>query len=776
MIIGAAAVSSGPVSAQAAVSVDDIQLRDELIANQENLLNTYRCLFGADTDLVPGGCVNPDTIVPGVLPQLPNQNDIDIRDRLIHNQEALLNSYRCQYNIDTQLISSNGCPVPTGDHQSTQQASSSFPFVNSFTEISANGNHTCAIRTDQTISCWGKNDVGQSDPPVGFYTHVTTGYDHSCAFRIDKTIACWGSGLHAAEMPSGKFTHLDTHSEHACGIRVGGTIECWWMQEPEGWWGSTDFGQMRSPAGEYTAISVQAFYSCGLRSDGTIICWGANEYGQSDAPLGTYTAVAVGDTHSCALKDDGAIACWGDNTHGQLDVPSGSYTAIESGGAASCALRADGSFICWGDEDFGGSDLYAGSYTDIALGHDHLCALGIDQTITCWGERIYAQAMAPGGKYTLLRSNNDGDSWCGIKVGGNISCWGGSYLGPTYTPRGNFDGDYIDVVPSRYPHTCMLRADQTIYCDDSDEAPPKGLFAQIYPVDDHVHCALTVDGLIKCWQGNSISGDSLRNPPAGQYTSITRVINSLCGIRIDNTVKCWGPNKNNKNIEPSPGAYTQIAGGIDFSCALRLDGTITCWGHGNINSHFFDSYGLPRPSMPKPPSGSYVSISVGTVGTIRNDNASHSYSEWCALGIDQSIACWGTAEAIKSNPPSGKFTELLAMSGKIMGRQGWCGISVESEIACWGELTDYKPPPKGKYTHLWELDTGACALTTGGSLACWNMTDPTFSFYWDGFSRFHPAGRYKDVVTGFRGHQETMCALGIDDSLECWGPSWRIAP
>lgn len=577
-------------------------------------------------------------------------------------------------------------------------------------------------------------------------------------------------------MPSGKFTHLDTHSDHACGIRVGGTIECWWMTNPEGW-NFVDVGQIRSPAGEYTAISVQAFYSCGLRSDRTIICWGANEYGQSDAPLGTYTAVAVGDTHSCALKDDGAVACWGDNTHGQLDVPSGSYTAIESGGAASCALRADGSFICWGDEEFGGSDLYAGSYTDIALGHDHLCALGIDQTITCWGERIYAQAMAPGGKYTLLRHNNGSSrsGWCGIKVGGNISCWGGSYSGPTYIPRGNFDGDYIDVVPSEYPHTCMLRADQTIYCDNSDEAPPKGLFAQIYLVGglEREYCALTVDGLIKCWQANYDSLNRFQNPPAGQYTSIERVSNSLCGIRIDKAVKCWG---NNKNIEPPPGAYTQIAGGRYFSCALRLDGTITCWGdgHTNINSDFFDRYGLPRFSMPKPPSGSYVSISVGTVWTISNNNASNSYSEWCAIGIDQSIACWGAPEAIKSNPPSGKFTELVAQNAS-----GWCGISVENEIACWGEHTGYQPPPKGKYTRLWAFGSGACALTTEGSLVCWNLTESVYhdSSYWGDFSRFHPVGRYKDVVvTPGTGEHTALCALGIDDSLECWGLSWRIAP
>ena len=36
----------------------DIAARDALIAQQENLLNEYRCLFNIDTHIVPGGCTN----------------------------------------------------------------------------------------------------------------------------------------------------------------------------------------------------------------------------------------------------------------------------------------------------------------------------------------------------------------------------------------------------------------------------------------------------------------------------------------------------------------------------------------------------------------------------------------------------------------------------------------------------------------------------------------------------------------------------------------------
>ena len=57
--------------AATAQTVQDVESRDSLIANQENLLNTYRCLFGVDTGVVPGGCPNPDQVSPGVAPQNP---------------------------------------------------------------------------------------------------------------------------------------------------------------------------------------------------------------------------------------------------------------------------------------------------------------------------------------------------------------------------------------------------------------------------------------------------------------------------------------------------------------------------------------------------------------------------------------------------------------------------------------------------------------------------------------------------------------------------------
>ncbi|MDE0216168.1 MAG: hypothetical protein OXN79_06265 [bacterium] len=79
-----------PLAAQTAEDVAD---RDSRIAEQENQLNTFRCQFGVDTGAVPGGCSDPEHIEPGPAPDQPTAADIAERDQLLAEQERLLNAY-----------------------------------------------------------------------------------------------------------------------------------------------------------------------------------------------------------------------------------------------------------------------------------------------------------------------------------------------------------------------------------------------------------------------------------------------------------------------------------------------------------------------------------------------------------------------------------------------------------------------------------------------------------------------------------------------------------
>ena len=114
--IFAAVLSVADAAGAQSVSQAEISQRDQLIAEQEALLNVYRCQFDIDTQLVPGGCVNRAPAEPAKEAKpftgIPTVNALAQRDWLVAAQENLLNAYRCRFDIDTAIVP-GGC----GDEQ-----------------------------------------------------------------------------------------------------------------------------------------------------------------------------------------------------------------------------------------------------------------------------------------------------------------------------------------------------------------------------------------------------------------------------------------------------------------------------------------------------------------------------------------------------------------------------------------------------------------------------------------------------------------------------------
>ena len=262
---------------------------------------------------------------------------------------------------------------------------------NEIIDVSMGFNHSCALRLNGKVICWGIRVDGQlgdanaaslsirskpllvkaaaSDEGVTYLKNimqVSAGYKHTCALRFNGAVYCWGNGdygeigngaiddkfraqqvLRAEDTPLKGVVQIDAGDAFTCATRSNGTVWCW---------GKSSNG----------------------RRGGEISEWNTN-YATQIGSLNNVSEVSVGGGHVCALKKvDGSVWCWGLDSSGQLGrggknssdnaIPKrvlgqggiaeiGPYlkgvSDVEVGGAVSCATGEFKGILCWGKGNAG---------------------------------------------------------------------------------------------------------------------------------------------------------------------------------------------------------------------------------------------------------------------------------------------------------------------------------------------------------------------------------------------------------------------------------------
>ena len=341
-----------------------------------------------------------------------------------------------------------------------------------FVQVSAGGFHTCAVRSDNTLWCWGKSISGDTHQPqnvLSKVTYVAVGGDHVCALRIDKTVWCWGKGSlnrlgrQSKNIPNqddsaipikvqslSNVISLSSGSAHSCVSRTDFSVWCW------GWNSSGQLGTPYTGGGgvasslpikvvglpEVDKVEVGAFYSCAITRKSAVWCWGAMEkrLGQDMAfqpkNLSISSAIGIGlaasgyltdnivaepwtdyrGRHTCAVTSSFRIYCWGSNRDGELGIGpnSGSNSQRQTPTLLSSSLRAK----------------------KIDVGAGHSCAVSIQDKAWCWGLNYRGQVgNSKTGKSVLAPVqvalgvsikgiSAGGYHTCAVSMSGEIWCWG----------------------------------------------------------------------------------------------------------------------------------------------------------------------------------------------------------------------------------------------------------------------------------------------------------------------------------------------------------------
>lgn len=272
------------------------------------------------------------------------------------------------------------------------------------TEVSAGGWHSCALISNGTVRCWGKNGQGQLGhgstansgaptevPGLSGVVQVAAGGDHTCARLADATAKCWGSnqwyqiGDGAPSVtrvyPSSVFllaniAELSIGYSLSCARLADGTAKCWGQE----WKPGTEY-PLATAHGTPVAIAVSSlkrvavgsYHACGLKTDGTVWCWWGGSWGEhgdgrkafADGPVKALVSgvkdIVAGDRYTCALLDDGTVNCWGrlfpaPDEYGSTPVAIAGLTGVTSlvGSAFSiCATSTAGGTRCWGFNEYG---------------------------------------------------------------------------------------------------------------------------------------------------------------------------------------------------------------------------------------------------------------------------------------------------------------------------------------------------------------------------------------------------------------------------------------
>ena len=231
------------------------------------------------------------------------------------------------------------------------------------------GFFTCAIVADSTVQCWGRNQDGQlgngdstTDVPLpapvqglGPVADFAAGGYHACAIMSDRTVKCWGRNVRGqvgdgtinspvvqphAVVGLNNVASLSLGTYHSCALLQDRTVQCW---------GQNDYGQIGAQGVIYSATPVAVsgitnavsiatgfLHSCALLADGTVHCWGHNDFGQlgdrtttsSATPVTVQgvvnpLAIALGIGHTCALMPGASVVCWGENDLGEFGNGTG---------------------------------------------------------------------------------------------------------------------------------------------------------------------------------------------------------------------------------------------------------------------------------------------------------------------------------------------------------------------------------------------------------------------------------------------------------------------
>jgi hypothetical protein len=150
----------------------------------------------------------------------------------------------------------------------------------------------CALRTDDSVTCWGRGG-GETFAPTGSFATISGDYDQTCGVTTDGGIVCWERDDITLEQ-TGPFASVGTN-RRVCALSAEGYPTCW---DPYPTFVDGPFLQVFPDVNQA---------GCGHRLNGALVCLGDSFNFVSEVPPAQFRQVSIDQSSACGLRPDGRV-------------------------------------------------------------------------------------------------------------------------------------------------------------------------------------------------------------------------------------------------------------------------------------------------------------------------------------------------------------------------------------------------------------------------------------------------------------------------------------
>ncbi len=476
-------------------------------------------------------------------------------------------------------------------------------------DIAVSSTHSCVIRKNKQIACWGSNWSGELGDgsnenqiaPVAVKliddaANIAVGYHHTCAQRASGKVVCWGENragqLGSAAVRAKGMVEVQGISN---AISIAGSDDVSCAQLASGGascWGSASRGRLgNGQVSDFTtpqkvnglsgtkSLTLGERFSCSINEKKQLVCWGLPGFADENADKRGFeprTLTSFGELDMLSMR--GSTMCGGndkaktlfcestwDLEKGPRPLKLGAVKAVISGGTVSTALLPSGQVVLWARSDWNKPEEVQkinmpGLADAVTIAYDSSTVCGVRRSgkVGCGGfhYRTFdkkdpvkpASAVDVPGITDAVKIVNGGGEYCVLRKSADVACFSSYRIVQAIDPKQPKEKTNSKDAPKPQP---------------IEVKPAKGVAdAADIAVGGGAYCALSKQGTVMCWGSNSYGqlglGDYDHRWEATTVSGISDVSKialgggQTCALKKNEEVWCWGRNISDEAGQSTP--------------------------------------------------------------------------------------------------------------------------------------------------------------------------------------------------------------------------------